>query len=102
MPFLTGKDRGTPHSALFWQMFDKDHAVVRIGDDKFIDLSKQNTTELYDLSRDKAESNDLIDAQPEKARQLQDILDAWTSELEPARFDPLGTWNPPGPANEGL
>ncbi len=98
MPFLTGKDRGTPHSALFWQMFDKDHAAVRIGDDKFSDLNKQNVTELYDLSRDKIESNNLVKSQPEKARQLQEILDTWTSQLEPARFDPLGTWNPPGPA----
>ena len=98
VPYLTGKDKGSPHTALFWQMFDKDHAVVRMGNDKFIDLNKQDKIELYDLSRDKAESNNLAEGQPEKLHQLQEILDAWTSQLEPARFDPLGTWNPPGPA----
>ncbi len=97
VPYLTGKDKGSPHSALFWQMFDKDHAVVRIGKDKFIDLNKQDKIELYDLSRDKAESKNLAKTQPEKRRQMQKILDAWTTQLEPARFDPLGTWNPPGP-----
>ena len=89
--YLTRKDEGSPHTALFWQMFDKDHAVVRIGNDKFIDLNKQDTIELYDLSRDKAESENLAKAQPEKLRQMQEVLDAWTSQLEPARFDPLGT-----------
>ncbi|QXD30579.1 sulfatase-like hydrolase/transferase [Candidatus Pelagisphaera phototrophica] len=98
VPYITGKDEGSPHTALFWQMFDKDHAVVRVGNDKFIGLNKQDTIELYDLSRDKAESQNLAKAQPEKLRQLQETLDAWTSQLEPARFDPLGTWNPPGPA----
>jgi len=97
IPYLTGKETGAPHTALFWQMFDKDHAVVRMGNDKFIDLNKEDETELYDLSEDKAENQDLAESQPEKARRLQKMLDDWTSQLQPARFDPLGTWNPPGP-----
>lgn len=97
IPYLSGEEKGPPHTALFWQMFDKDHAVVRAGDDKYIDLNKEDLTELYDLSRDKVEANNRVESQPEKARQLQEMLDAWTSQLEPARFDPLGTWNPPGP-----
>ncbi len=97
IPFLNGEAKGPPHEALFWQMFDKDHAVVRHGDDKLIDLNKEHQTELYDLSRDKEETTSLIESQPEKALRLQKMLDDWTSQLEPARFDPLGTWNPPGP-----
>jgi len=97
IPFLTGEKSGTPHEVLFWQMFDKDHAVIRSGNDKYIDLNKEDKTELYDLSNDKEEKNDLVDRQAEKAKKLQSQLDAWTKQLEPARFDPLGTWNPPGP-----
>jgi len=97
IPFLTGEKSGTPHEVLFWQMFDKDHAVIRSGNDKYIDLDKEDKTELYDLSNDKEEKNDLVDRQAEKAKKLQSQLDAWTKQLEPARFDPLGTWNPPGP-----
>jgi len=97
IPFLTGEKSGTPHEVLFWQMFDKDHAVIRSGNDKYIDLNKEDKTELYDLSNDKEEKNDLVDRQAENAKKLQSQLDAWTKQLEPARFDPLGTWNPPGP-----
>jgi arylsulfatase A-like enzyme len=97
IPFLTGEKSGPPHEVLFWQMFDKDHAVIRSGNDKYIDLNKEDKTELYDLSNDKEEKNDLVDRQAEKAKKLQSQLDAWTKQLEPARFDPLGTWNPPGP-----
>ena len=80
-------------------MFDKDHSVIRSGNDKYIDLSKANKVELYDLSNDKEEQNDIVEKQAEKAKKLQRQLDAWTQQLEPARFDPLGTWNPPGPDN---
>lgn len=97
IPFLTGEKSGPPHEVLFWQMFDKDHAVIRSGNDKYIDLNKEDKTELYDLSNDKEEKNDLVDRQAENAKKLQSQLDAWTKQLEPARFDPLGTWNPPGP-----
>jgi arylsulfatase A-like enzyme len=97
IPFLTGEKSGPPHEVLFWQMFDKDHAVIRSGNDKYIDLNKEDKTELYDLSNDNEEKNDLVDRQAEKAKKLQSQLDAWTKQLEPARFDPLGTWNPPGP-----
>ncbi len=97
IPFLTGEKSGPPHEVLFWQMFDKDHAVIRSGNDKYIDLNKEDKTELYDLSNDNEEKNDLVDRQAENAKKLQSQLDAWTKQLEPARFDPLGTWNPPGP-----
>lgn len=97
IPYLTGKKSGPPHDVLFWQMFDKDHAVIRAGNDKYIDLNKEGKIELYDLSDDNEEANDLVDQQAEKARDLQRQLDAWTKQLEPARFDPLGSWNPPGP-----
>lgn len=99
IPYLTGKKSGLPHDILFWQMFDKDHSVIRSGNDKYIDLNKANKVELYDLSNDKEEQNDLVEKQAEKAKKLQRQLDAWTQQLEPARFDPLGTWNPPGRDN---
>ncbi len=98
IPYLNGSNPGQPHDVLFWQMFDKDHAVIRQGHDKLVDLNKENQTELYDLSNDKGESENLLSTNPKKADSLQEQLDQWTSQLEPARFDPLGTWNPPGPA----
>lgn len=98
MPFLTGRNAGAPHGALFWQMFDKDHAAIRKGNDKLVDLNKENRTELYQISEDLRESSDLAGRNPETTVQLQEELDKWISQLKPAIFDPLGTWNPPGPA----
>ena len=66
IPYLNGKKSGPPHDVLFWQMFDKDHSVIRSGNDKYIDLNKENKVELYDLSNDKEEQNDLVDSRPKK------------------------------------
>ena len=52
--------------------------AVRIGDYKLV-ASKGDPWELYDLSSDRAEENNLINAQPEKAQQLEAV---WNAQLE--------------------
>jgi hypothetical protein len=47
--------------------------------------------ELYDLSKDLAEAKDLAGSQPDKARQLQALYNAWSSEqAEPSAPDAPG------------
>ncbi len=92
VPYLTGKDKGSPHTALFWQMFDKDHAVVRMGNDKFIDLNKQDKIELYDLSRDKAESNNLAEGSPKSSISCRRYWTLGHLSLSP----PVSTRSAPG------
>jgi arylsulfatase A-like enzyme len=47
---------------------------------KIISLDDRKTFALYNLEQDVAEKNDLIDAEPERARRLRDALDRWTAQ----------------------
>lgn len=95
MPYLGGKKKGAPHDFLFWQMFDKGHGAVLRGSDKLVTMAKnEGGDQLYRLSEDIGESNNRIGSEPEKAKELQEKLDNWTSQMKDAIFDPLGTWDP--------
>jgi hypothetical protein len=97
MPFLTGENSGAPHDYLFWRMFDKEHAAVRSGSDKLVTLDPENDTSLYRISDDIDESSDISNANPERTDLLDKKLKEWSSQLKPAIFDPLGTWDPSVP-----
>lgn len=60
---------------------------VRDGQWKLLVNKDRNLTELYDLERDWAETQDVADAHPEITRQLSEKLDAWKSSLptEPSK-----------------
>ena len=60
---------------LWW--FREGHRAVRIGDYKLVAASG-DPWELYDMRTDRAESNNLITSQPEKARKLKAV---WNSKL---------------------
>jgi arylsulfatase A-like enzyme len=94
MPYLSGKNKGVPHESLFWLKFDADESAVRIGDDKLVVLAKDNSTDLYQLSDDIAEANDLSGSQRAKTAKLQKKLETWKAGLMDPVFDPLGTWDP--------
>ncbi|MGH0033402.1 MAG: sulfatase family protein [Myxococcota bacterium] len=69
--------RGTP--------VDGEQHGVRIGDWKYIEGTRDGVRELYDLSRDPGERNDLSEAEPEKLRELSGRLAAWRSTLGTTR-----------------
>ncbi len=55
--------------------------AVRDGDWKLIERYETGDLELYDLSKDQEEKNNLAAAQPERARALQNRLAAWRKEV---------------------
>ena len=106
MPYLTGKQSGQPHEALFWRMGDQ--AAVRIGDWKLIrvkgggDAKPQQYrrptatspagakgvagvgsagVQLYDLARDIHEDRDLAAQKPDKVKELTAALDRWEGQM---------------------
>jgi arylsulfatase A-like enzyme len=97
IPFLTGENSGAPHDYLFWRMFDKRHAAVRSGSDKLVTIYPEDDTSLYRISDDIDESADISNANPERTDLLDKKLKEWSSQLKPAIFDPLGTWDPSVP-----
>jgi arylsulfatase A-like enzyme len=82
LPYLSGKEKGTPHDALYWR-FGKQMAV-RQGDWKLVryDLAAEGKSGLspaclYNLKDDIGEATDLSAKHPDKVKALQAAWDAW-------------------------
>jgi len=88
IPFLTGKNDGTPHETLYWRQGGK--TAIRHGDWKLVRMGKRLTAgqsrwELYDLSKDIAEENNLSAAHPDRLAELIKIWEKLNGEMS----DPL-------------
>ncbi len=91
LPFLTGKQTGAPHNALYWRMGEQ--MAIRVGDFKLVRYDSNadtNTGEkkqpvtaarLYNIWEDKGETKDLAGIMPDKQKELQTLWDAWNSTL---------------------
>lgn len=101
LPYLSGTKTGSPHEALYWRFGGQ--MAIRKGDWKLVKgpglaagaaaLSGKASTEgveLYNLSIDIGERNNLAAKEPEKVKELAAAWNAWNAELvEPA-------WRPAG------
>ena len=108
VPELT-RGKYDPERALFWHYPVYHHSVpasaVRKGDWKLIQFLDDDHLELYNLKEDIGESLNLAEQQPEKAKELLNILVQWREEVGadmPVRnpaFDQARRWewgNHPG------
>lgn len=78
------KDRSVSRESLWW--LHENNKAIRVGDWKLVAASNQPTSgtaawELYDLSKDRAESNDLASKLPEKVRELEQLWNTATAEF---------------------
>lgn len=79
IPHLTGANKSRPHETMYWRYGNQ--WAVRNGDLKLVvSNGGSGQPELYDLAKDKAESKDLAAAQPEQAKQLKSLYDAWSAQ----------------------
>ncbi|MBR8538217.1 sulfatase [Carboxylicivirga sediminis] len=81
IPYVTGNSNKAPHQYIYLRKFDQQRYCVRDGDYKLVMHNNGKTKELYNLSEDIGEQNNLADKMPEKVKQLELILNEWTSEL---------------------
>lgn len=79
IPYLTGKIKELPHPVLYWKK--EARGAIREGDWKLIRYPDR-PAELYNLSKDVSEVNDLATKHPEKVRDLYKKLFAWELTLE--------------------
>ncbi len=79
LPYLSGKENGTPHDALFWRWAN--HFAIRKGDWKFIMVGHHPY--LFDLAADPEEKHDLVNKNPERVEELRSQLAKWTQTLIP-------------------
>jgi arylsulfatase len=73
---------GTVTRDCFWWLHEENRAI-RAGDWKLVSAAKQGGQwELYDLSKDRCESNNLAVAMPDKVRELEQL---WNKQAEQIR-----------------
>lgn len=89
IPFVTGKDSGSPHKTLFWRQGGK--TAIRHGDWKLVRMGKRLEPgnakwELYDLSKDIAEESNLAESNPKRLAELIAIWDKMNGEMREPLF----------------
>ncbi len=67
---LLSKDGTVTRDSLWW--LHENNRALRVGDWKIVAAGKDSPWELYNLSIDRCETNNLADKQPEKVRELAD------------------------------
>lgn len=83
LPFLTGQSAAAAHETLYWKM--ETRGAIRDGDWKMLRYPDR-PVELFDMSKDPAEQNNLADSNPDRVSALYKKLFAWELELERPMF----------------
>ena len=89
IPFLTGKDNGRPHQTLYWRQGGR--TALRHGDWKLVRMGKTFESgnakwELYDLSKDISEENNLATSHPERLTELVELWETMNGEMSEPLF----------------
>lgn len=87
IPYLQGKEKGSPHDILYW--YGEDYGAVRQGNYKYYNNSGKS--ELYNLGLDISETKDLSEQEPEIKQKLekeyQDFVNSIPPPVNPNRYD---------------
>ncbi|TPE43936.1 arylsulfatase [Pontibacter mangrovi] len=90
VPDLLGKDKQREHEALYWEFSEGGFKqAVRQGDWKAIRFYKNGQperTELYNLSADVGEQHELSASNPQKAQELEQLMDQLRTPAENELF----------------
>lgn len=95
LPYATGATTDSPHTNLFWRIetngsLDDDVKdgvrALRSANWKLVKQGVNESWELYDLSLDPSETNNLATAQPAKLQELIASYNAWSAQLAPGRY----------------
>ena len=89
-PLLSGEAGSLARERVFWHFpcyvgGNGPSSAMRQGDWKIIEFFESQEVEIYDLSTDPGEQNDLGRAMPEKAQELASALRAWQEETGASR-----------------
>ena len=79
MPILNGVER-EPHDSLCWALYG--NRAIRIGDWKLVWGASDEKWELYNLVRDRTETDDLATQYPDRVKLMTAKWDQWTKTCE--------------------
>lgn len=80
----TFEGKAIDREAIYWE--HEGNRAVRAGDEKLVAKGAKGRWELYDLSLDRSEQNDLSETKPERVKQLAEL---WQAYAERANVLPL-------------
>jgi len=85
IPFLKGWESADPHDALYWRQWNGREWAVRSGDMKLVgSFDDSSKLQLFDLSKDIGEQNDLAKSHPETVDSLLKKKKKWDADnVEP-------------------
>jgi len=95
LPYLTGQTPGEPHDWLFWKttMTGQYSSAARQSDGNWKLVRKPGKPdELYQLSADIGEKNNLAESESERAASIGSRLTEWSKALMPPAFDREDRW----------
>jgi arylsulfatase len=78
-------DKQLGREALFWE--HEGNRAIRIGDWKLV-ARHNRPWELYDISKDRTELNDVADSMPDKVREMSARWDAWAERAGVLPYPP--------------
>ena len=81
IPYLTGQKAGPPHDAIYLRMPSTGAYAVRSGDYKLVVPAAGQAAQLYNLSKDISELNDLASANPAMVKELERKRANWSKEM---------------------
>jgi arylsulfatase A-like enzyme len=97
VPLLRGKK--LPDRPLFWHYPHYSNqgvepgSAIRLGKFKLIDNFERERQELYDLEKDISETNDISATNPEKTKELFNLLNEWRKSTNAKMMEPNPKWN---------
>jgi arylsulfatase A-like enzyme len=88
IPFITGKNKVMPHETIYLRKFDEKGYSVRHKDLKLV-LKKDGIPQLYDLTKDIGEQNDIAQQYPDEVKKLEAKRKEWDAQLINPIFEGL-------------
>lgn len=85
LPYTAGEKSDVPHELLFWRM--RQNKAVRKGNWKLV-IVGETPPQLFDLSKDIGETNDLAADKPDVVKELSGALAKWESQMVPPLWSP--------------
>ena len=87
IPVLKNPQADLKQRALYWHYPHYYHtttpvSAIRQGDWKLLEFFEDNHVELYNLKADVGERNNMEKANPEKAKELSQLLNAWRQQVD--------------------
>ena len=86
MPFLTSESISPPHETLYWRVSGGKGYAVRHGPWKLVHDVGMEKLELYNLTHDPGESQDVSQQNPQVCQEILDRYQAWSRTLEIPRW----------------